>query len=194
MKTLQQTALLGLVLAGFFAPTALAANPPGSAAPQTGPETHPLGDIPDSQAFVRYAAASGGYSLEVPEGWSRLSAGNGVSFTSKLNRVEVAVRPAGSAPTVGSVRSGILAALAKADPSLKVTLLKPVQLPAGPAVLARFISAGAANEVIGRREPLENDLYVLRNGRREVVLRLSAPLGSDNVDAWTRMARSLVWR
>lgn len=194
MKHLQQTALLGFVLAGFFAPTVLAANPPQSTTAQTGPETHPLGDIPDSQAFVRYTAASGGYSLEVPEGWSRLNAGGGVSFTSKLNRVEVAVRPALSVPSVASVRSGVLASLIRADPSLKVTLLRPMQLPAGPAVLARFTSAGAANEVTGRRETLENDLYVLRNGQREVVLRLSAPLGSDNVDAWTRMARSLAWK
>jgi len=35
---------------------------------------------------------------------------------------------------------------------------------------------------------------VLGKGNRQLVLRLSAPLGSDNVDAWNRMARSLVWK
>ena len=193
MKHLRRTALLGFAFLTTQTSAVLAANPPQSATAQTGPETRPLGDIPDSQAFVRYAAA-GGYSLEVPEGWSRRNAGGGVSFTSKLNRVEVAFRPALGAPSVASVRAGVLADLIKSDPSLKVTLLRPVQLPAGPAVLARFTSAGAANEVTGRRETLENDLYVLQNGPREMLLRLSAPLGSDNVDAWTRMARSLAWK
>ena len=194
MKHLRLIALLGFALITVQTSASFAATPPLSTAPQTAPETHPLGDIPDSQAFVRYTAASGGYSLEVPEGWSRMNAGNGVSFTSKLGRVEVALRPALGAPSVASVRAGVLAGLTKADPSLKVALFRAVQLPAGPAILARFTSAGAMNEVTGRRVTLENDLYVLRNGPREVVLRLSAPLGSDNVDAWTRMARSLAWK
>lgn len=183
-----------LVLLAFLAPAGLAAKTSTSAAPQTAPETHPLGDIPDSQAFVRYSSPAGGYSLEVPEGWARRTSGAGVTFASKLNQVEIRSMRIPSAPTRSSVRSGILVALSAADPSLKVTLLKSVQLPAGPAILARFTSAGAANEVTGRKETLENDLYVLGKAGREVVLRLSAPLGSDNVDAWTRMARSLVWK
>lgn len=162
--------------------------------PLTAPETHPLGDIPDSQAFVRYTSVPGGYSLEVPEGWARTVSRSKTTFTSKLNQLEVSSMPAAAAPSVASVRSGILAALIKTDSSLKVTLLKTVTLPAGPAILARFTSLGAANDVTGRREPLENDLYVLNRGKRQVVLRLSAPKGSDNVDAWTRMARSLAWR
>lgn len=180
--------LTGLSLAGVPS-TVLAAQ-----GAQTAPETHPLGDIPDSQAFVRYTSPAGGYSLEVPEGWTRTLVGLRVTFASKLNRVEVSAHPASGSPGVASVRSGVLATLLRADPSVKVTLLKPVLLPAGPAVLARFTSTGAANEVTGRRETLENDLYVLGQGRREVVVRLSAPRGSDNVDAWTRIARSLVWR
>ncbi len=35
------------------------------------PEINPPGDIPDSQAFVRFTSPAGGYSLEVPEGWAR---------------------------------------------------------------------------------------------------------------------------
>jgi hypothetical protein len=194
MTHLRRIALLGLTLATVHTPTALAARPPQSAAPLTGPETHPPGDIPDAQAFVRYTAASGGYSLEVPEGWARRNVGRGVSFSSKLNRVELMLRPAQAVPSLAAVRAGVLASLTKADPGLRVTLLRTVQLPAGPAILARFTSAGAANEVTGRKETLENDLYVLRHGPRELVLRLSAPLGSDNGDAWTRMARSLAWK
>ncbi|MGY2895856.1 hypothetical protein [Deinococcus sp. UYEF24] len=190
-----QSSLGTLALLTLTIPTVLAAKTTVSpAAPLTAPEVHPLGDIPDSQAFVRYTSAAGGYSLEVPEGWARFSSASRVTFTSKLNRVEVQTGKGASAPTTASVRSGVLATLSKVAPGLKVTALKAVQLPAGPAILARFTSAGAANEVTGRRETLENDLYVLSKGDRQLVLRLSAPLGSDNVDAWNQMARSLVWK
>ena len=175
--------------------TVLAANtsmPP--VVPLTAPEVHPLGDIPDSQAFVRYTSAAGGYSLEVPEGWARRTSAGVVTFASKLNQVEIQTGNGSSVLTTASVRTGVLATLGKADPSFKVTALKSVRLPAGPAVLARFTSAGAANEVTGRRERLENDLYVLGKGGRQLVLRLSAPLGSDNVDAWNQIAHSLVWK
>ena len=161
---------------------------------QTAPETHPLGDIPDSQAFVRYITASAGYSLEVPEGWARSGSGAGITFTSKLNQVALHSSLASPALTLAFVRSGILAPLAKADPSLKVTTLKTVQLPAGPAILARFTSAGASNEVTGRKETLENDLYVITRGAKQLVVRLSAPLNSDNVDAWNQIAHSVVWK
>ena len=184
-----------LILAAFLMPAVLAAKTTiPAAAPLTAPETHPLGDIPDSQAFVRYTSTAGGYSLEVPEGWARLTRPGVVTFTSKLNQVEVQSSRGSSAATTASVRLGVLATISKGDPSFKVTAVKAVQLPAGPAILARFTSAGAANEVTGRRERLENDLYVLGKGGRQLVLRLSAPLGSDNVDAWNQMARSLVWK
>jgi len=184
-----------LILITLLLPTVLAAKTvPFSATPQIAPEVHPLGDIPDSQAFVRYTSAAGGYSLEVPEGWARNGLGAAITFTSKLNRVEIQTARGAAAPSTASVRSGVLTTLGKTDTSLNVTVLKAVQLPAGPAILARFTSAGAANEVTGRRETLENDLYVLGKGNRQLVLRLSAPLGSDNVDAWNRMARSLVWK
>lgn len=181
--------MLALSLSLTVTPLALAAKP----GPQTAPETHPVGDIPDAQAFVRYANPAGGYSLEVPEGWARGGTGAAVSFSSKLGQVEVGATP-GGAPSVASVRAGVLATLGQADPSLRVTLLKPVQLPAGPAILARFTSTGPVNDVTGRRTPLENDLYVLGRANRQLTLRMWAPVGSDNVDAWNRVARSLVWR
>src|SRR6202165_4866228 len=38
------------------------------------PEVNPPGDIPDSQAFVTFKNSTGGYQLEVPEGWSQKAA------------------------------------------------------------------------------------------------------------------------
>lgn len=169
---------------------ALAAQGPS----QVAPETHPVGDIPDTQAFVRYVSSPGGYSLEVPEGWSRTMSGSSTMFSSKLGTVEVQSVPSAVAPSVASVREGVLTALAHQDPTLKVALVQAVRLPSGPAILARFTSTGEPNAVTGRRPALDNDLYVISSHGRQLTLRLSGPQGSDNVDAWTRIARSVRWR
>ncbi|MFC3832899.1 MULTISPECIES: hypothetical protein [Deinococcus] len=181
-------AALGTVLAPL---TALA-----QASTQRAPETRPVGDIPDNQAFVRYTNAAGGYSLEVPEGWARAVAGTHVTFTSKLGALELWTTraPGRGVPTPSGVRALELPALAKRLPNLKVSAVSAETLPAGPAVRARFTSTGPVNAVTGRAAVLENDLYVVPHGGQRYLLRLSAPLGSDNVDAWKQMADSLRWR
>src|SRR5436190_2165784 len=47
------------------------------------PEKNPPGDIPDNQAFVRFAVPGRGFSVKVPEGWSRIARGGAVVFTDK---------------------------------------------------------------------------------------------------------------
>ncbi|CAM3448561.1 PsbP C-terminal domain-containing protein [Deinococcus saxicola] len=183
-----------LAAALFSGPAVLAQTTPGKST-QVAPEVHPVGDIPDNQAFIRYSNAAGGYSLEVPEGWARTVKGPNVSFVSKLGAVEVSQAAAGSGQlSVSSVKAQELAALAKTMPNLKTTLIKAVKLPAGAAVRVSFTSTGAVNAVTGKAPALENDLYVLDHAGKRVVLRLSAPLGSDNVDAWKQMSDSLRWR
>src|SRR3954452_5664423 len=59
------------------------------AANPNAPEVNPPGDIPDNQAYVRYAPPGGGYSVKVPEGWSRTAAGRAVTFTDKLNAIRM---------------------------------------------------------------------------------------------------------
>ncbi|GAA5503809.1 hypothetical protein Dxin01_03572 [Deinococcus xinjiangensis] len=181
--TLVAALALGVTLAGI-----------SLAQTQVAPETHPVGDIPDSQAFVRYASAAGHYSLEVPEGWARSVKGTDVSFTSKLGGVAVLSSKASAAPTVGSVKAREVPLLGKTIKDMKVVALKDVKLPAGPAVLVKFTSTGAVNAVTGRATRQENDLYVLAKNGTQVMLRFSAPLGADNVDAWKRMADSFQWK
>ena len=53
------------------------------------PETNPVGDIPDTQAFVNYVASPGNYSLDVPEGWARTNNGSDVRFVDKFDGVSV---------------------------------------------------------------------------------------------------------
>src|SRR6267378_6725304 len=49
------------------------------------PEVNPPGDIPDTQAFVKYSNTAGAYQLEVPEGWARTENGADVTFVSKYD-------------------------------------------------------------------------------------------------------------
>lgn len=182
-----------LAAALFSGPAVLAQTTPGKST-QVAPEVHPVGDIPDNQAFIRYINAVGGYSLEVPEGWARTVKGADVSFVSKLGAVEVSQAAAGGPLSVSSVKANELAALAKTTPNLKTTLIRAVKLPAGAAVRVSFTSSGPVNAVTGKAPALENDLYVLDHAGKRVTLRLSAPLGSDNVDAWKQMSDSLRWR
>ncbi|MEA2574805.1 MAG: hypothetical protein QOH93_2103, partial [Chloroflexia bacterium] len=58
------------------------------------PETNPPGDIPDTQAFVKYASAVGGYELDVPEGWARTESGPNVSFVDKFDGAKIVVTDA----------------------------------------------------------------------------------------------------
>src|SRR4051794_26890967 len=105
-----------LMIAGaLLAALALAAcgssganNTTSSAADQS-----PPGDIPDNQAFVRFAPAGQGFSVEVPEGWSRQRASGAVTFTDKLNAVRLESRHASSAPTVAGARRSDVRALAR---------------------------------------------------------------------------------
>ncbi|MBI0447283.1 hypothetical protein [Deinococcus sp. DB0503] len=185
---MNKSVLLALAL------NAMTLGGPAHAQSQVAPETHSVGDIPDSQAFVRYAGAAGHYSLTVPEGWARRVQGNQVSFTSKLGAVEVSSGKAAASPTVENVKGSLLPALAKTIPGLKVTSVQAVRLPAGPAVLVRFTSAGTPNPVIGKSLPMENDLYILGRNGQQLLVRFTAPLGADNVDAWKQMAQSIQWR
>src|SRR3954467_11945535 len=59
-------------------------------------ESSPPGDIPDNQAFVAYRPPGGGFSVKVPEGWSRITSGGAVTFTDKLNSIRMESARAGA--------------------------------------------------------------------------------------------------
>src|SRR5213595_1878560 len=76
-------------------------------------DTSPPGDMPDNQAFVRFAPAGQGFSVEVPEGWSQRSASGAVTFSDKLNAIRLQSRRAPSAPTVAAAQRSDVRALAR---------------------------------------------------------------------------------
>src|SRR6059036_3523250 len=84
------------------------ASPTQSAVPVQSPvpvESNPPGDIPDNTQFVAYRSSGGHFTVRVPEGWSRRTAAGSVSFTDKLNTVQVTWAPASAAPTLTSAKA-----------------------------------------------------------------------------------------
>jgi hypothetical protein len=192
-------ATLGLLISVFVAgcSSSAAPAPTGTAASPTeqplAPETSPAGDIPDNQVFVAYASPTGGYQLQVPEGWARTDQGSDVRFVSKLDGVQVAVTNASSVPTAATLQANpaLVQGFGRAVQVIKV---QDVQLPAGPAVLVDFASNSDPDPVTAKQVRLENNTYLIAKNGKLATLTLWAPQGADNVDQWQQMAQSFTWR
>src|SRR3954462_15812551 len=74
-------------------------------------EASPPGDIPDNQAFVAYSPPGADYSVKVPEGWARSSAGGAVTFTDKLNSIRMEEGAAKGGASVAAAKHSQLPAL-----------------------------------------------------------------------------------
>jgi hypothetical protein len=158
------------------------------------PEVSPAGDIPDTQAFVRYSSTAGGYSLEVPEGWARTENGPNVNFVNKLDGVSVTVTPATSAPTAASAQQQEVKRIQQSVRAVQIASVLDVQLPASPAVVIKYTSNSDPNPVTNKQVRLDNETYLFFKNGKEAALTLWAPQGADNVDQWQRMSKSFRWQ
>ncbi|HEV7751242.1 MAG TPA: hypothetical protein VGO71_06860 [Baekduia sp.] len=152
---------------GASSGTAAAQAPAKPAAPEVSPQ----GDIPDNQAYVAYAPPGLGFSVKVPEGWSRTSAGGATTFTDKLNSIRMeqgpAARHAGQASTV--------------------------QRTAGSAQRLTYTTTSAPNAVTGKTQTDAVERYVFTHNGKTAVLTLTGPKGADNVDPWKIVTDSFRW-
>ena len=197
MKNLIQTSSRSIVLGILMTSTLggvfpLLATPAWAAERAVSTEKNPPGDIPDSQVFVKFQSPLG-FSVQVPEGWSRTEHQRGVSFADKFNRVDVEVTPAVAAPTVASVTSGQAAELVKSGRAVHLKTIKSVKLAAGAAVQIDFESNSEPNPVTNKQLRLESLRYLLFKNGQLATLELAAPKGADNVDQWKLMAQSFHW-
>jgi hypothetical protein len=171
-------------------------GPTGSSVPTESPvpaESNPPGDIPDNTAFVPYTSAAGGWTVSVPEGWARTKATSEVTFTDKLNTVQVTWAPGSAAPTVASAKKTDVPTLSANGRAFKLVGVKSVQLPAGPAVLIEYQVNSDPNPVTGKQYRLDVQRYeIFRNGRA-VAINLLSPVGADNVDPWRMVTESFKW-
>ncbi|MEA2194730.1 MAG: hypothetical protein QOG42_1164 [Solirubrobacteraceae bacterium] len=155
------------------------------------PEVSPAGDIPDNQAFVTYRPPGGGYSVKVPEGWARTTAGGVTSFTDKLNRIQMQTAPAHVALTARDARSTEIPKLAKQVAGFKAGAVSTVTRNAGMGVRITYLATSPADPVTGTSRTDAVERYVFFHGGKDVVLTLSGPKGADNVDPWKIVTDSL---
>jgi hypothetical protein len=156
-------------------------------------EQNPPGDIPDNQAFVPYTSADGGYSISMPEGWARTENGPNVTFADKLHTFTVEVTCAAAAPTADSANSVEVPSLAATESALALVSVTAVELPAGPAVLIKYQTNSAPDEVTGKQIRLDVDRYELFKDGKLAAISLRVPAGSDNVDVSNMVSRSFQW-
>jgi hypothetical protein len=182
------SALAAVLAAGF-----LFGVSPGTAAPEkaVAPEHNPPGDIPDTQVFVAYASSLG-FTIKVPEGWSRKEEAQAVSFADKYNTIIVSLASANTKPTADSVKSAEVPELEKTGRAVKVTKISDVK--SGPAVLISYTANSEPNAVTKKRIRLEHDRYLFYKDGKLAVLDMAAPQGADNVDDWSMMANSFHWK
>jgi hypothetical protein len=191
-------ATLGLLISVFVAGCSSSAAPaPIPTEQPLAPETSPAGDIPDNQVFVAYASPTGGYQLQVPEGWARTDQGTDVRFVSKLDGVQVALTNASSVSTAATLQANpaLVQGFGRAVQVIKV---QDVQLPAGPAVLVDFASNSDPTPTsLGcRRMPIERFRPRVRRKFSGLMrtTRSSSQLRSDRSSArragcWSRNKR-----
>jgi len=163
---------------------------PVSSEPAVPAESNPPGDIPDNTVFVPYHSAKGGWTVTVPEGWSRTTTGTTVTFTDKLNTVQIDARP-GTPVTLASARKTDVPALAKTTRAFKLTSVTEVTLPAGSAVLISYQANSDPNPVTGKQYRLDVLRYELFHAGTSTTLTLLSPVGADNVDPWRIVTQSL---
>ena len=177
---------LGLAACGGSGSSTQATVDPNAA------EVSPPGDIPDDQVFVSYSPPGAGYSVKVPEGWSRSSSGGAVTFTDKLNSVQLDSASAAKAPSVSNGQRE-LSKLASTVPGYKPGQVSTVQRGAGTALLITYTGDGAPDPVTGKVVTDAFERYEFFNNGRLAVLTLSGPDGADNVDPWMIVSDSLRW-
>jgi hypothetical protein len=163
------------------------------AANPNAPEVSPPGDIPDNQAYVRYAPPGGGYSVKVPEGWSRAAAGGAVTFTDKLNSIGMKSITARAPLTAAQASRFEVAKLARSVKGFHAGNVSSVTRTPGRAVRITYLADAKANEVTGKVTQDAVERYVFFHKGKDVVLTLSGPKGADNVDPWRIVTDSVRW-
>jgi hypothetical protein len=155
------------------------------------PESLPPGDIPDTIAYPPYAVPGAGYTVATPEGWSRSTSKGVVSWTDKLNAVKITAQPAPTPITVASVKRTVVPMLASATKGFKLQSVTAVIRQAGPAIRTAYLGYSPPDPVTGKFGVLAVERYDFSHKGRDVILTVSAPNGSDNVDPWNKVTNSL---
>jgi hypothetical protein len=157
------------------------------------PEVNPAGDIPDNQAYVAYAPRGGGFTVKVPEGWSRSASAGGVVFTDKLNTIRVETKAAQAPLSARDARQTELPKLASSVSGFRPGDVSTVARKAGTAVRITYLAKAKPDPVTGKTGQDAVERYVFFHNGEDVILTLSGPKGADNVDPWKIVTDSVTW-
>jgi hypothetical protein len=142
---------------------------------------------------VPYAVPGAGITISAPEGWSRANAPGAVKFTDKLNQIQLFTVAAQGPVTVASAKATEVPKIATSVKTFKLQSVATVSRPAGSAVRIAYLGDSQPNPVTGKVGTLAFERYEFFHKGREVVVLLSSPLGSDNVDPWRKVTSSLTF-
>jgi len=193
MRTLLPLAAGAAALALVTAGCGSGSSSGGSTAKPNAPEVNPAGDIPDNQAYVAYTPPGGGFTVKVPEGWSRSRTSGAVTFTDKLNAIRIESAPARAPLTTREARRTAVPKLKASVPGYQAGLVSTVARKAGTAVRITYLANARANPVTGKRGRDAVERYVFFHNGKDVILTLSGPKGADNVDPWRIVTDSVTW-
>ncbi len=168
-------------------------NTSANAVNPNAPEASPPGDIPDNQVYVAYSPPGGGYSVKVPEGWSRSNSGGAIVFTSNLNSIRLESTPASKAPTVAQAKQTLVPQLSHSVKGFVPGNVSTVSRNAGQAVLITYQGSSKPDPVTGKSAPEAVERYTFFHNGKEVILTLSGAKGADNVDPWRIVTNSVRW-
>lgn len=156
-------------------------------------EVTPPGDIPDNQVFVAYSPRRSGFSVKVPEGWSRTSRSGATTFTDKLNSARMELSRSETSATPTAVRSEVLPHLARTVRGYAPGKVTTVNRSAGTAVKVTYQATSAPDAVTGKTHRDAVERYEFAKGGKVAVLTLTGPVGADNVDPWKIVTDAFRW-
>lgn len=186
-------AVLAVGAAGCGGASSSGGGPSAKPVNPNGKEVNPAGDIPDNQAYVVYRPPGGGYSVKVPEGWSRRTSATAVTFTDKLNSVRVDTMPAAAALTARDARQAELPKLARSVKGFAAAKVTTVTRRAGSAVRITYLADSEPDAVTAKVSRDAVERYVFFHRGNDLVLTLTGAKGADNVDPWRIVTDSVRW-
>jgi hypothetical protein len=155
-------------------------------------EVSPAGDIPDTQAYVPYSPATGGFTVSVPEGWARTDESNGAGFSDKFNLIRIEQTAAATAPTVLSVQADVVPQIRSGGGSAIAGATEVVRK-GGTAIRIAYLQDSAPDATTGKRVTLAVERYLFWKNGTLVSITVAGAKGADNVDPWRTVTNSFAW-
>jgi hypothetical protein len=149
-------------------------------------------DIPDDQAFVTFISPAG-FTVMVPEGWSRHDGGRETVFSDTHNRIALSVEQASRPFDLAYAMSTLAPEIEKMGKAVHITEIAEIKLKPGRTVKIAYDANSEPDQVTNKRVRQENERFYFVRKEQLVTLNLTTPKGADNVDQWKLISSSFRW-